>query len=259
LLHDPDHKNRIGSRAALGELHGKNETLKGIMLADGKNYDNAISKSLGFIPSFLNPFISGAEKLRLITDKRSLAKYAHVDAYRALLDGLDVEKNLRGRHVLHQSLYVWSKLMLPNYLLTTLGDRMEMGHSIEGRLPYLDHKLVEFVVSLPTYYKIRNLQEKYLLRQALRPVISKTVYQRQKQVFLGPPTTGNRKDPTFQFLSEYVCDNARHLPYYNPAKVKLMVKMMPILPVKIRNKMDPILILLASLLALNEHFNIGLN
>ena len=44
----------------------------------------------------------------------------------------------RGRP-LNQSLYLWAKTVFPNYILTMLGDRMEMAHSIEGRVPFLDH------------------------------------------------------------------------------------------------------------------------
>ena len=50
----------------------------------------------------------------------------------ALLDDLDVRGQLAGRDPVHQSLYLWSKTVLPSYILTMLGDRMEMAHSIEG-------------------------------------------------------------------------------------------------------------------------------
>ena len=56
---------------------------------------------------------------------------------------------------MHQSLYLWSKTLLPNYILAMLGDRMEMAHSIEGRVPFLDHHLVEVIRSQPVTQKIR--------------------------------------------------------------------------------------------------------
>ncbi len=62
-----------------------------------------------------------------------------------LLDGLDVPGQLAGREPVNQSLYLWSKAVLPNYILAVLGDRMEMAHSVEGRVPFLDHHVVELV------------------------------------------------------------------------------------------------------------------
>ena len=68
----------------------------------------------------------------------------------------------------NQALYLWSKTALPTYILTVLGDRMEMAHSIEGRVPFLDHHLVEVIRSQPVAQKIRGMTEKYVLREAAR-------------------------------------------------------------------------------------------
>ena len=72
-----------------------------------------------------------------------------------------------------------------------LGDRMEMAHSIEGRVPFLDHHVVEVIRSQPVNQKIRGMTEKYVLREAARDVITDTVYRRQKHPFLSPPATLN--------------------------------------------------------------------
>ena len=179
-----------------------------------------------------------------------------MDPYAKYLDGIDVKNQLTGRHILNQSLYMWSKLMLPNYMLSNLGDRMEMAHSVEGRLPYLDHKLVEFVASLPVSYKIHNMKEKYLLHEAMQPVLSKTVYERQKHPFLSPPTVGNVKDPMFHFLRHYIGDNAHQLPYFNPLKLKGLMKILPFLPIQTRQFLDPVLTIFGSLIALHERFGL---
>ena len=92
---------------------------------------------------------------------------------------------------MHQSLYLWSKTCLPSYILTMLGDRMEMAHSIEGRVPFLDHHVVEVIRSQPVNQKISGMTEKYVLREAVRDVITDTVYRRQKHPFLSPPATLN--------------------------------------------------------------------
>jgi asparagine synthase (glutamine-hydrolysing) len=56
--------------------------------------------------------------------------------------------------------------VLPSYVLAVLGDRMEMAHSVEGRLPFLDHRVVEVARDLPISQKIRGITEKFMLREA---------------------------------------------------------------------------------------------
>ncbi|KAL8848646.1 MAG: hypothetical protein Q9221_006320 [Calogaya cf. arnoldii] len=91
-------------------------------------------------------------------------------------------------HPLHSAQYVWNKTALPNMLLTNLSDRTEMSHSIEGRVPFLDHHLIQYVNGLPPSMKIRYdpetglMTEKWILRQASRPFITEELYTRKKHV-----------------------------------------------------------------------------
>ena len=55
------------------------------------------------------------------------------------MDRLPLAMRIEGRDRLNQMLYVGAKTMLPNFILNYLGDRMEMAHSVEGRVPFLDH------------------------------------------------------------------------------------------------------------------------
>ena len=134
-----------------------------------------------------------------------LSTYRERLGYQALLSSIDVRGQLIGRDPVHQSLYLWSKTFLPGYILTMLGDRMEMAHSVEGRVPFLDHHLVELVRSQPVTQKIHGVTEKYVLREAVRDVITDTVYRRQKHPFLSPPATLNLK----QKLGTFVQDTLR--------------------------------------------------
>ena len=104
-----------------------------------------------------------------------------------------------------QALYLWAKTVLPGYILTVLGDRMEMAHSVEGRVPFLDHEVVELICRMPVKMKIRGMTEKYVLREAARPVLTDTVYRRQKHPFMSPPATLNPHDR----LHEMVHDTLR--------------------------------------------------
>jgi asparagine synthase (glutamine-hydrolysing) len=97
-------------------------------------------------------------------------------------------------HPLHSAQYVWSKGHLANIFLTCLGDRTEMAHSIEARTPFLDHPLTEYVNHLPPSAKLRwdpearTFTEKWVLREASKPFITKELYERKKHPYSAPTT-----------------------------------------------------------------------
>jgi asparagine synthase (glutamine-hydrolysing) len=82
--------------------------------------------------------------------------------------------------------YVEAHTLLTGYLLHAQGDRVAMAASIEGRYPFLDHRLIEFAGRLPARWKIRGLKEKYLLRRAVEPWLPKRIAHRTKQPYRAP-------------------------------------------------------------------------
>lgn len=90
-----------------------------------------------------------------------------------------------GAEPLAQVSYVDLHTFLPHNLLE-YGDRMSMAHSLEVRLPFTDHKLVEFAMRLPAAMKLRGRATKYLLREAMRPLLPAPVLTRSK-LGLNPP------------------------------------------------------------------------
>jgi asparagine synthase (glutamine-hydrolysing) len=87
--------------------------------------------------------------MRALFSGKFLGKLGEREGFQPLLGDIDVRGQLVGRDPLHQALYLWAKTVLPTYILTVLGDRMEMAHSIEGRVPFLDHHVVEVIRSQP--------------------------------------------------------------------------------------------------------------
>ncbi len=82
-----------------------------------------------------------------------------------------------------------TRLELKNYMANTLlrdTDAMSMAHSLEVRVPLIDHKLVEFVTTIPADLKIKNGQPKYLLTESLADVLPPEVIARKKQGFEMP-------------------------------------------------------------------------
>lgn len=66
-------------------------------------------------------------------------------------------------------------------------DRMSMAASIESRVPFLDHELVEFAFSLPSAFKIRHASGKHIHRQAMRPIVPRAIAERRDKAVFGSP------------------------------------------------------------------------
>lgn len=86
---------------------------------------------------------------------------------------------------LDRLLQVDFELYLPNDLLVKI-DRASMAHSLEVRSPFLDHELVEFAARIPAKYKIRDGDQKWLLKRAFHDVLPEKVLTREKQGFSVP-------------------------------------------------------------------------
>ncbi|HYA15087.1 MAG TPA: asparagine synthase-related protein, partial [Syntrophales bacterium] len=92
-----------------------------------------------------------------------------------------------GRPLVRKMQYAWIKNILAPYILTILGDRAELGHSVEGRTPFLDHHLFEAVRHVPDRFKIHDGVEKYVLREAFKDRVTEAIYIRKKWPFSAPP------------------------------------------------------------------------
>jgi len=95
-------------------------------------------------------------------------------------------QNIRDWSGLARDQYIEAKSLLAGYLLSAQGDRVAMANSVEGRFPYLDHRVVEFGNHLPPNFKLRGLTEKYLLRRALADLLPAEIAQRPKQPYRAP-------------------------------------------------------------------------
>jgi len=82
--------------------------------------------------------------------------------------------------------YIEITLFMSEYLLSSQGDRMTAAHSVEGRYPFLDHRVVEFAAQVPPRYKLWGLWEKYLLKQAVADLLPPLIIQRPKQPYRAP-------------------------------------------------------------------------
>lgn len=82
--------------------------------------------------------------------------------------------------------YLEAKYLLPGYILSCQGDRMSMAHSVEGRHPFLDYRVVEFAAKLPSNIKMKVLDQKHLLKRAFDGRIPESIVHRPKQPYRAP-------------------------------------------------------------------------
>ncbi len=114
--------------------------------------------------------------------------------FKARLGRIDVMAELRaslparffGWSSLNQAAYLEMTTLLAPYLLSSQGDRMAMAHGIEGRFPFLDHKLYEFASALPTGSRLRGLREKEILRRWAARILPPRIKARTKQPYRAP-------------------------------------------------------------------------
>ncbi|HLP43429.1 MAG TPA: asparagine synthase (glutamine-hydrolyzing), partial [Fibrobacteria bacterium] len=89
-------------------------------------------------------------------------------------------------HPLNRAQYLEMALFMSCYLLNSQGDRMMMGNSIEGRFPFLDHRLIEFGATVPPKYKIHGLTEKYVLKKSFEDLVPPSIVNRPKKPYRAP-------------------------------------------------------------------------
>jgi len=102
--------------------------------------------------------------------------------------------------------------LVDNLLLKT--DRMTMAHSLEARVPYLDHRLVEYACSMPSRLKLRGFRDKYALRKAMSNILPKATIKRKKHRFFVPIDLWLERslsDLADQVLSEEALRRRRYL------------------------------------------------
>ena len=128
------------------------------------------------------------------------------------LDYIDRQiQKVKNLHYLDQYMYIDFKTWLPNDILYKV-DRSTMFNSQESRLPFLDSKLVEYVCSLPTKYKINIFERKKILRQIIKSSLPKSLLKKKKSGFntpIGLWLINNKKfkDMAHDLLSTYFMKN----------------------------------------------------
>jgi len=123
-------------------------------------------------------------KTRQFLSDEALSSYDQEEEYENIKRKLPADFNKWD--YLAKAQYLEMKIFLNKYLLSSQGDRVAMAHSLEMRMPFLDFRLIEFMGRVPAEYKIRGLNEKYLLKKVLAPSLPDEIVNRPKQPYRAP-------------------------------------------------------------------------
>ncbi len=153
-------------------------------------------------PAYLRAFFHVSEELRGNPffshlprwDLTAKAKLLYSPAVRDALAGYDPLEDVRALlpvdferwDPLEQAQYLELRILMPGYILASQGDRVAMAHSVEARFPFLDVGVMELAARMPSTHKMKVLDEKHVLKRAVRDLLPESVLRRPKQPYRAP-------------------------------------------------------------------------
>ncbi len=137
---------------------------------------------------------------------------------------LDEELRSGSADVMNRFLRYEVGQQLPNNQLMRL-DKLMMAQSVEARVPFLDSKLVDYVTTLPSSFKLRGLQEKTVLKEAMKNRLPNEILRRKKFPFANPARSLLRG--TFQEVcrEEFRADRSTLAAYFRPSSLDKMFQL----------------------------------
>jgi len=169
-----------------------------------------------FSPTLGNPKESYKSMIQSLSEKEkaSAMKFPH-------------EEDVLGRYFsgkdFVRSMFLFElKVPLPDLLLMNV-DKMTMANAVEARVPFLDHKMVEFSATVPFNLKLNGMDEKYLLKKAMAGILPKEILKRKKHPFAAPVMSwldSGLRETADQMLSE---SNVRKQGYFKYNYIEKML------------------------------------
>lgn len=173
--------------------------------------------------------------------------YGELDSY--------IDPDIKRWHPMCRAQYLEMKLFMSGYLLSTQGDRMMMGNSVEGRFPFLDHTVIEFVNKIPPHLKINVLNEKFLLKKTYEELVPQSIIKRAKQPYRAPINkvflNGYQGNIAKELLQPENLDN---LPFFESKRVSNLLAKMERSNGNTSARDDMALVAISSLQLLHHHF-----
>lgn len=206
-----------------------------------------LSKLYNHLPNWpkkVNPFLMAFYKKDLM-DMNNLI-YSHIPKWKtsmSILDffsegvredllktsGMDEIKgflpdNFKSFEGLSQAQYLETMTLLSGNLLNSQGDRVMLGHSVEGRFPFLDYRVMEFCAKLPPKMRLNVMDEKYLLKQTAKQYIPDNILNRKKQGYRSPDSASFFNNKSGEYIKDLLNDeNISKLGYFDHQSIKNLI------------------------------------
>jgi asparagine synthase (glutamine-hydrolysing) len=164
------HRSLGGETAATGAV-GRRFFARGLTETDDPLYSHL-------------PRLANGERLCRVLDPDALDGWTVADARRELVERLP--SSFHDGTPLQRAQAIETLTFLEGMLLHAQGDRMLAGNGVEGRYPYLDHRVAELAARLPDEAKLCGLSEKVVLRRVARRVLPDAAGGRAKQAYRAP-------------------------------------------------------------------------
>lgn len=203
----------------LSELYKNNKNIAHAFLPTEEHNDTLeiINELLNYIPTLWRVGAGYGKHMRTFyNDKMHIVTMQNPFQRLLKMFGITSHPN---QSVLNQSLFLWQKTNFSELILSTLGDRVEMANSIEGRLPFLDNDCVDFSSAIPDHFKISDVEKK-VVREACKDLVPISIYKREKHPLTAPSAinfTKERNNPLNDMYSDIIQSSLLdNLPFIDP-------------------------------------------
>jgi len=209
FLHGLHHESPEVRKEYEAALNRSNALFKGAILSEQQMKHPAFETLCGFTPSWIQPWMETHQLAWELFNEDIQQELQGYDPVAAIAEKIDGEM-LQNRHPLDKAQYTWSKCQLEGQILNWGGDRVDMANSMESRPAFLDHHLAEVAVNIPPKYRIHGNTEKWVLREAVKGVLPKVLYEREKFAFMAPPahTCEAKLDKIDSLIQEFLNKDA---------------------------------------------------
>lgn len=210
-----------------------------------------VASILGFVPAWIRKLAESRSIFSLF-----LVETPQWNPYVRCVQQIYSAAQFHGRHPVHQSLYLWIRSVLLNYIL--YAERLEMAHAVETRMPLLDHRLFEYVRTLPVNLLIRGTTEKYVFREAARGIVTEEVYARPKHPFFAPPLRRSGARLLQTFVQDTLRSSGfRGIPYFDAAAVIAVLDRLDKIPDSQYPNLNSALLMMTSACVLHQRYGLA--